>query len=196
MADKIDVLLKIHDEHAAQARQHENQRERIANYILIIVGILVTFISNSNFAAYSIPASMLLIILGIYGFMFTRKHYERNRLHVSILSKFLEEINKELTKKNSSKSTLKEIRNAGEQTHYENFPEKEADKTQQEEKVNKTQQEKAKDWSARHRLNSYWLAIPIFSVAIGLIFLLITILIWYEVTPIKVSKPIEVKIVR
>lgn len=75
---RLESLWKFYDEHAAQARQHENQRERMTNIILIVAGALIGFLSSSSSATiYSFISSVVLIPLGIFGWMFSSKHYER-----------------------------------------------------------------------------------------------------------------------
>ena len=65
--ERIDVLLKMYDEHANQARQHENQRAQMTTIILTIAGAVIGLITFVKIAFYTWPLSLLLIALGIYG---------------------------------------------------------------------------------------------------------------------------------
>jgi hypothetical protein len=46
----MEHLQHYYDEHAQQARQHEDQRERVTNIILSIAGVLIGLITFSEFS--------------------------------------------------------------------------------------------------------------------------------------------------
>jgi hypothetical protein len=117
MSDRVEALLRMYDEHAKQARQHEDQRERMTNLILIVAGALITFISYNGLKADSLIASIALIILGAYGYLFSLKHYERNRYHTTIMKAFRDGIDQEL---GSPSSIIARLRNSGAEKHKEN----------------------------------------------------------------------------
>ncbi len=83
MADTIDVLLHFIEENWTQARQHENQRATISNLIIIIAAALSGVVTQKGFKKDSLPLTVLLIILGVYGVIVTAKLYERSQYHLS-----------------------------------------------------------------------------------------------------------------
>lgn len=123
MADRLDVLLKMYDEHASHAKLHEEQREKMTNYLFLATGLIVTFITSAKFAYYTIPASIVLIALGVYGALFSMKHYERNRHHTEILRQFRRELDREVTpdKSGKGKRSLSEITRTGREDHFKSF---------------------------------------------------------------------------
>ena len=88
-----DILLVMYKEHADQARQHENQRERMTAVVFTlasaILGLMAIKESSSNVQPWFCVG---LIILGLYGAVFSRKHYERNRMHTCILEAYRDEL--------------------------------------------------------------------------------------------------------
>lgn len=78
-----DVLWKMCEENYTQVRHHENQRSAVVSAILAVavaaIG-LITF-DRSIAGPTDIPLALLLIVVGIFGAVFSMKHYERLRLH-------------------------------------------------------------------------------------------------------------------
>src|SRR5262249_29150235 len=64
---KMSSLENYYKEHADQARQHENQRERMTNIMLAVGGILVGFVTYSKLSLLSLPAALLVLVLGVFG---------------------------------------------------------------------------------------------------------------------------------
>ena len=80
-----DILLANYKEHADEARQHENQRERMTA-LIVAVGAGSLGLAMSKVEAFN--QSLLggaLVVLGLYGAIFSLKHYERNRRHVALM---------------------------------------------------------------------------------------------------------------
>ena len=118
MSDRVEALLRMHDEHANQARQHEDQRASMTNLILLVAGALVTFVSYNGLKADSLVASIAMIGLGTYGCLFSLKHYERNRLHVTVLRAFRDEMDQEL---NSTRPRIGDVEEQGRYAHKSDF---------------------------------------------------------------------------
>jgi hypothetical protein len=116
----MDTLQSYYDEHAAQARNHEGQRERATNLILSIAGLLVGFVTFAKLSLWSLPAAICVVLLGIFGFVFAGKHYERFRYHTQIMEAIRLEI--ERVSNHHPKITpksLSDLRSDGEDNHYE-----------------------------------------------------------------------------
>jgi hypothetical protein len=66
----------------------------MTNIILSINGVLIGLITFSNLSLWSVCASVSIVLLGIYGFFFAGKHYERFKYHTSIMGAVRGEIDR------------------------------------------------------------------------------------------------------
>jgi hypothetical protein len=82
MPSKNDVLLELIDEQWAQARQSENTRASMTNFILIITSVAIGFLFQKGPVKDALPISIFLILLGLYGALVSAKIYERFRQSV------------------------------------------------------------------------------------------------------------------
>jgi hypothetical protein len=82
MADVTDILMASIEENWNQARHCEEQRATITNIILTVASLIHAALTISGFNNQTLPLTIFLMILGIYGFLATAKLYERNRYHV------------------------------------------------------------------------------------------------------------------
>jgi hypothetical protein len=164
----IDTLHVYYEEHAAQARKHEEQREKATGIIITISGALLGLITFAKLADWSWPAAAGISFLGAYGFLFAGKHYERFRLHASILSKIRGEIEKAGLDSNYQPPSLGTIRDRGESDHYAHF------RWPRFVGSNNERQNNARSWIARQRLNIFWegVHIVIFLSGFGLLFVI------------------------
>lgn len=158
----MEPLQAYYNEHAEQARQHENQRERMTNIILTIAGVLIGLITFGELNLASLAASLSLIILGFFGFIFSGKHYERNRFHTAIMGRIRHEIDDLAAGQIQASAPLSTLRTEGENKHYEEFSWPNFHKS------NSPAQRNASSWIARQRLHVFWEAVPLLVVAIGL----------------------------
>jgi hypothetical protein len=177
-------LQDYYNEQASQARQHEDHRERMTNIILSINGVLVGFITFSNLSIWSLSASLSIIFLGIYGFLFSGKHYERFRYHNSIMGAIKKEMDRTHLNPALQRKTLRQIRKEGTSSHYHNFTwpifrerkarhksnnqQAESNNTQAVTNNQKTiKQGEAKSKIARLRVHVFWEAIHLVMILIG-----------------------------
>jgi hypothetical protein len=110
--DKDELNWRLFNEHVLQARQHEGQRERMTTLIVAISAATIAFISQQNLTYSDLLLSIPLILLGIFGARFSYKHYERNRMHVTISEGYLELIDEDILN----------VRKHREVTHKEKYP--------------------------------------------------------------------------
>lgn len=113
------ALLEMYKEHAAQARQHETQRQQMTALVLAITAALVGFVAanlKTPTIGLLIPG-VFLFFLGGYAALFSRKHYERNRNHTTIMKAFRLQLEGTL---NNVK--LDAIRDQAEIAHNAKFP--------------------------------------------------------------------------
>lgn len=144
-------------EHASQARKHEEQREKATNLILTISGALTGLITYAKLAFWSLPAAFAIMLLGVFGLLFSAKHYERARMHTEVLR----QIRMEIDAGANAGRTLSELTQIGRAIHYQDFrwPIFRAEGADH---------RHAESWLARLRLNVFWEAVHVLVFFIGL----------------------------
>jgi hypothetical protein len=157
----MNELQNYYNEHAEQARQHESHREKMTNLILGVAGVLIGLITFSDFSLASLPAALTLVALGIYGYLFAGKHYERNRFHTTIMKHVRREIDRCEADQDATPASLSELRSNGEKDHYETF------KWPRFRGTRSDPQASAISWIARQRLHPFWEIIHIFVAVLG-----------------------------
>jgi hypothetical protein len=123
LSNLLSALRDCYQEHLNQARHHESQRERMSALVVAVTTALVSVTSQGAFALRTLPLALLLIPLGAFGLAFSRKHYERNRLHTTIARHYLRAIGGELAAPSPSivGTLLEDIHKAGRKDHKEKF---------------------------------------------------------------------------
>ena len=156
MASQINLHL-FFEEHATQARRHEELREKATTVVLTLTGALIGLITYSKLAIWSWPAAALVTVLGLYGLLFSAKHYERARMHTEIVRHIREEIDNG----ENSVLSLSDLTRNGRNDHYDKFrwPVLSADDDAQ---------SNAKSRIARLRLNIFWDGIHVVVLMIGI----------------------------
>ena len=80
---ELEVLLRLHEDDRAFARHHEEQRATASNLIVAVSAGLAAFVSFDDKVNLSdVPAAVFIVLLGVFGALFTFKHSERGRLHL------------------------------------------------------------------------------------------------------------------
>jgi xanthosine utilization system XapX-like protein len=183
----MDTLQSYYDEHAAQARNHEEQRERATNLILSIAGLLVGLVTFAKLSLLSLPAAICIVLLGIFGFVFAGKHYERFRYHTQIMEAIRLEIERVSDDPNIKPKSLSDLRKDGEDNHYKNFtwPSFRGSRN--------ASQATARSWIARQRLHVFWESVHLLVVVIGVALCLAIAL---NTKFSKEPKPVKVEIVK
>jgi len=158
----MDELESYYNEHASQARQHENQRERITSIILTVATILTGFITANALSSLAIIASISVSLLGMFGFLFAGKHYERSNFHTAIMKQIRNEIDRFSLNKEGGRASLQSLRAKGEQEHYTHFVWPKFSGT------DSVAQKNAKSWIARQRTHVFWEMLHILVFLIGI----------------------------
>src|SRR3954454_17541978 len=83
MSEPADVILAYWRDHRDQFRQSENQRAVLTNYVLIIVAALSGFIVQQQLKPVTLPLSVLITIVGLFGAITVGKYHERTVYHLS-----------------------------------------------------------------------------------------------------------------
>ena len=112
-----DSTLAFWKEHREQLRQSESQRAFLTNYILVIVAAVSGFIVQQHFVLRTLPLSVLVIVIGLYGALACAKYHERAEYHLS-QARALTRALVEDGGLSDHKSTLGEYR----QAHYIKYP--------------------------------------------------------------------------
>lgn len=123
MPDLFSALRDMYQEHVAHARHHEVERERMTALIVAVATALIGVASHESLALRSLPLTLLLIPLGLFGRRFSAKHYERNRMHTTIAKHFRDAVDAELANPAVMvpPNVLGSIRVAGENDHNLNY---------------------------------------------------------------------------
>jgi hypothetical protein len=119
--DSIPDLWRFYEEHAAQARQHETLRASVASILGGIAAAVVAFATSDGLTGTDALAGIVVIALGILGTALSIKHYERNRMHTTILKEIRCEITRLQQEPDRAPRTTDDIRKAGVEKHKEKF---------------------------------------------------------------------------
>ncbi|MEU8080298.1 hypothetical protein AB0B31_33185 [Catellatospora citrea] len=82
MADDREAILAFWAEHRQQLRQSEDQRAILTNYLLAITAGLSGLVIAQKFALPTLPAAILITLLGLYGALAVAKYHERASYHL------------------------------------------------------------------------------------------------------------------
>lgn len=77
----VEVLLKMYETRYMLAKQAEDQRATMSNFLITIAAIMFAFISQQAFSRRTILVSVLTIFLGLFGLFMSAKyaqHYIKN----------------------------------------------------------------------------------------------------------------------
>ena len=118
--ENSEILMRMYEEQVRHARHHENMRSQSTNLIIAISAALIAFVaqaSDSN-EKYELLIGACIVLINLYGLFMSLKHYERNRLHVSVAAKY-----RTWLSKNYPVADLKinELRRDGKKAHYSKY---------------------------------------------------------------------------
>ncbi|MBB3054788.1 hypothetical protein [Mucilaginibacter gotjawali] len=116
-SDKIEILLSTIDRHWGQAKQSEDQRSKMTNYLLVLYLAAQGFIVQKDFDRSTIMVSVIIIIVAIYGVLASFKYYERFRLHATRVGRLMDVFDKF-----SDGISLNIIEKTADNDHKLNFP--------------------------------------------------------------------------
>ena len=143
-AEVKDVLLAAYKEHADDVRQNENHRERMTT-LIIAIGAGALGLAAARVDGMSISLlGVVLVVLGLYGAVFSFKQYERSRRHAAVLQNITDRL-VELY----PQTQLTKIREEAHTRHAANFPGME-----------------------RLRLYHLWIGLPLMVSVVGVVLIL------------------------
>lgn len=86
-----ELIMRIYDEQAAQARHHESLRVNFVSILLTFGSIIFAIIGyDGAITRHDAPVLIFLFFIGLFGCLASMKHYERNRMHVARARKMRE----------------------------------------------------------------------------------------------------------
>ncbi len=84
MKNESDFIWGMFKEHSDFARHHEVQRSMLSNIIIILSGGLFALITYDRIISEDdIILSFFILIIGLYGAVFSSKQYERTVFHMN-----------------------------------------------------------------------------------------------------------------
>lgn len=88
MKEETDFLWGMYQEHTTQGRHHETQRASVTNFIIIVAGGAIAFIANKSVTKDQWILAVFLIVIGLFGAIFSAKQYERFRFHMKAAGRY------------------------------------------------------------------------------------------------------------
>lgn len=78
----IDMLFELYKEQRDLGMHHENQRSTESGLLLTVATILIGVIAlDENITRNDFPVACVIVLIGIFGCLFTLKNYERFKFH-------------------------------------------------------------------------------------------------------------------
>jgi uncharacterized membrane protein YidH (DUF202 family) len=106
----------MYQEHTTQGRHHEVQRANVTNFIIIVAGGILAFVANKDVTRDKWSLAIFLIVVGLFGALFSAKQYERFRFHMVAAGKYRHKLEDIL------KGDLSSIRDSAKAEHEKGFP--------------------------------------------------------------------------
>ena len=82
MLSREDLIWGLCQENLQYCRHHENQRQAITGFALVIASALIGFIvADKQLNLWDAPVASLVILVGLFGALLSSKEYERFAFH-------------------------------------------------------------------------------------------------------------------
>ena len=144
-----DAVLAYWHEHREQFRQSENQRAVLTNYVLVIAAAVSGLVVQQGFKLRTLPLSVLIVVIGLYGAVAVAKYHERANYHL-LQARALTRVLIDSGALADHDAVLEEFR----QAHYRTYPR-----------------------LHRLRLNWLWIGLHLGVAAYGVVLVVITFLV-------------------
>lgn len=139
----VNLLIEFYKNHEAIMLNHESQRSNMTNIIITMCTILFAVIGNLDVGIEKLFLSFLIPLLGLFGYYFSMKHYERFSWHLSCANAYRKKLHEMYPSTIIDRDDIKE-------NLKERF-----------------------GWIHRSRLYKYWSSIHLAILITGLLFLVI-----------------------
>jgi hypothetical protein len=156
-------LWHFYDEHAAQARQHENLRPTVTGTLAAIAAAVTALAGVGGLTVADVPAGLVVIIVAGLGVALSLKHFERNRFHAVVMWHVQREIQRLRREPLASPRQASELWEAAKTAHREGFA---AWRKTDDQRLGKS------PW-VRIRLYFLWVGLPFGIAAVGLVIVIL-----------------------
>lgn len=113
-----DFFWKMYQENTAQGRHHEMQRSALATSLIAISGAVIGVVTfNRDLTTWDLPLTLFLVLLGVFGGIFSAKQYERFCLHMERARGYRDALDALLPN-----SPLARIKKTADRNHKEKHP--------------------------------------------------------------------------
>ena len=151
MDDRLDGLWRYYDEHASQARQHEQLRAAVTSALVGVTGAMIALAGVGGLTLADIPTGVAIVAIGGLGVLLSLKHYEQNRFHTTVMGETRKEIDA-LARSGSGGRSTADIRRQAKRDHSDEHK-----------------------WLSKLRLHGLWAALPGGLALLGLIVIVLAI---------------------
>lgn len=84
-----DTWLRLYEGQINHVRHHESLRAQSTNLIVAVSAAVLAFLSTADLPQERrVFLAVFLVLINLYGFLMSRKHYERARLHATVASRY------------------------------------------------------------------------------------------------------------
>ncbi len=98
-----DIFIELYREHGLWSRHQESQRAVVSNLIITISAALIgVIVFDNQINNADTPATIFIVLLGIFGTLFSYKYYERFHFHDSRIEAYKKELDKFIPEVNIS----------------------------------------------------------------------------------------------
>ena len=165
-ADRLAHLWRYYEEHAQHAREHEQLRAHVASTMAAMAAAVVGLAGVGGLSKADVPAGFVVVVLSGLGVALSIKHYERFKMHTSVMKVVRDEIDRLQAEAGWAGPDTGRLRKTGEARHAAAFGVLGERKKQPVGAAGQPRIVKVSPWVDRVRLNLLWLGLP---AAIGLI---------------------------
>jgi hypothetical protein len=117
--ENLDAWLHMQEAQGTHGRHHEELRSQSTNLIVAVSAAILAFLSSTAASAKNIwTLALFLIVVNVYGFFMSLKHYERSRLHYDVARSYADIISEHCK---LGDTTLNGVRSAAHSRHSKRF---------------------------------------------------------------------------
>ncbi len=114
-----EVWLRMYEEQVRHGRHHETLRSQSTNLIVFMSAAILAFMSTESTSEHQNNVlGVFLLIVNLYGFIMSSKHYERSRRHIAVSKEYRNVISKHSIWDND---IINVAREKGRENHYRKF---------------------------------------------------------------------------
>jgi hypothetical protein len=114
-----DILLSLIDVQISHIEHYQTQRSTVSNLLIITSAALLAFITfDKSLNSTDLPLTILLALLGPFGFAFCSKYLERGALHYALYEKYRDTLDTEVL----DSTLVGDIKKDLDEEHAKEFP--------------------------------------------------------------------------